>query len=47
MVRFTWRVDDYTYNKVKVMAKHYNKTMKDMLIELVQIGYIVKEKEND
>lgn len=46
MKRFTYRVDDYTYNKIKVMAEFYNKTMTAMITELIQIGYLEKEKLN-
>lgn len=46
MKRFTYRIDEYTYNKVKIMARFYNKTMTAMITELIQIGYLEKEKLN-
>lgn len=40
MKRFTYRVDDFTYNKVKLLTKQYHRTMTSVLTELIQIGYV-------
>ena len=47
MNRLTVRMDDYTYKKIELMAKHYNKTINAIIIELIQNGYLVKENIND
>lgn len=46
MVSRTLRIDEYTYNKIKVMADFYNMSVNSLIIELIQIGYLIKEKEN-
>lgn len=47
MKRLTVRMDDYTYKKIELMAKHYNKTVNAIIIELIQNGYLVKENINE
>lgn len=38
------RVDDYTYEKILTMKKHYSfKTLNDLIVELIQYGYLTKE----
>ena len=45
MKKLTLRIDNYTYEKIKLMSKFYNKSFNSMIIELSQIGYLVKEKD--
>ena len=47
MKRLTVRMDDYTYKKIELMAKHYNKTVNAIIIELIQNVYLLKENKND
>lgn len=47
MKRLTVRMDDYTYKKIELMAKHYSKTVNAIIIELIQNGYLVKENINE
>ena len=44
MKRLTVRMDDYTYKKIELMAKHYNKTVNAIIIELIQTS--IKAIEN-
>ena len=39
MKRLTVRMDDYTYKKIELMAKHYNKTVNAIIIELIQFYF--------
>ena len=39
MKRFTFRLDDFTYEKVKLLSKQYKRSMTSVLKELVQIGF--------
>ncbi|MEG2609898.1 MAG: hypothetical protein RSA91_04410 [Bacilli bacterium] len=39
MKRFTFRLDDFTYNKVKLLSKQYRRSMTSVLKELVQVGF--------
>ncbi len=45
MKRFTFRIDVYTYEKFKIMAKYFGVSLNSMILELSQIGYLVREKE--
>ena len=45
MKRFTLRLDYYTYEKFKMMAKFFNISLNELIIELSQLGYLIKEKE--
>lgn len=45
MKKLTLRIDDYTYEKIKLMAKFYKTSFNAMIIELSQIGYLVKEND--
>lgn len=40
MKRFTYRIDDFTYNKVKLLAEQYHRTIMSVITELIQIGFI-------
>jgi predicted transcriptional regulator len=40
MKRFTYRIDDFTYNKVKLLAEQYHRTITSVITELIQIGFI-------
>ena len=46
MITRTIRIDSYTYDKLKAMSKYYKISINNLLIELIQLGYLVKEKEN-
>lgn len=43
MITRTIRIDEYTYDKLKAMAKFYNVSINNLMIELIQIGYLIKE----
>lgn len=45
MKRFTLRIDQYMYDKLCAMAKYYNIPLNTLIIELAQIGYLVREQE--
>ncbi len=45
MKRFTFRIDIYTYEKFKIMAKYFGISLNSLILELAQIGYLVREKE--
>lgn len=45
MKRFTLRIDQYTYDKLCAMAKYYNVPVNTLIVELAQIGYLVREQE--
>ena len=38
MKRFTFRLDDFTYENVKLLSKQYKRSMTVVLKELVHIG---------
>lgn len=44
MVKRTVRIDNYTYDKLKAMARYYHMSVNSLMLELIQIGYIEKEK---
>lgn len=44
MIRRTIRVNDYLYSKLRVMAKFYNMSINQLMIELMEIGYLEREK---
>ena len=44
MVKRTFRINDYLYTKLRMMAKYYNISINKLMIELIQSGYIEKEK---
>lgn len=46
MITRSIRIDDYTYDKLIAMAKFYNVSINSLMVELIQIGYLTKEKEN-
>ena len=46
MIKRTFRINDYLYSKLKLMAKHYNMSINQLMIELIQIGYLEKEKND-
>lgn len=46
MKRFTLRMDDYVHQKFKLFAKKYHRSLNSTIIELAQIGYIVKERND-
>ena len=47
MIVRTIRIDKYTYNKLKNMAEFYHISINSLMIELMQIGYLIKEKDNN
>lgn len=46
MVRRSFRINDYLYSKLKLMAKYYNMSINQLMIELIQIGYLEREKND-
>ena len=46
MIKRTFRINDYLYSKLKIMAKYYNMSINQLMIELIQIGYLEKEKND-
>lgn len=46
MIKRTFRINDYLYSKLKLMAKYYNMSINQLMIELIQIGYLEKEKND-
>jgi hypothetical protein len=44
MIKRTFRVNDYLYSKLKVMSKFYNMSINQLMIELIEIGYLEREK---
>lgn len=46
MVKRTFRVNNYLYSKLKIMAQHYNMSINQLMIELIEIGYIEREKKD-
>ena len=46
MIRRTIRVNDYLYSKLKVMARFYNMSINQLMIELIELGYIEREKQD-
>ena len=46
MVRRSFRVNDYLYSKLKLMAKYYNMSINQLMIELIEIGYLEREKND-
>ena len=46
MITRSIRIDEYTYEKLKAMAKFYRVSINTLMIELIQIGYLTKEGEN-
>ena len=45
MKKLTLRIDDYLYNELNNMRKLFSMSMNNLLIELVQIGILEKEKQ--
>lgn len=46
MVRRSFRCNDYLYSKLKLMASHYNMSINQLIIELVEIGLLEREKND-
>ena len=46
MIKRTFRVNNYLYSKLKIMAKFYNMSINQLMIELIEIGYIEREKND-
>lgn len=46
MVKRTFRINNYLYSKLKIMAKFYNMSINQLMIELIEIGYIEREKND-
>ena len=46
MIKRTIRVNDYLYSKLRVMSKFYNMSINQLMIELIQMGYIEREKQD-
>lgn len=46
MVKRTFRCNDYLYSKLKLMAKFYNMSINQLIIELIEIGYLEREKQD-
>lgn len=44
MVRRSIRVNDYLYAKLKLMAKYYNMSINQLMIELIEIGFLERGK---
>jgi len=45
MKRLNLRLDQYMFDKLCAMAKYYNVSINTLIIELTQIGYLVREQE--
>lgn len=46
MIKRTIRVNDYLYSKLRVMSKYYNMSINQLMIELMELGYIEREKQD-
>ena len=46
MITRSIRIDEYTYYKLKAIAKFYDISINELMIELIQIGFLTKEEEN-
>ncbi len=46
MIKRTIRVNDYLYSKLRVMSKYYNISINQLMIELMELGYIEREKQD-
>lgn len=46
MVRRSFRINNYLYSKLKLMVKYYNMSINQLMIELIQIGYLEREKND-
>lgn len=46
MIKRTIRVNDYLYSKLRVMSKYYNMSINQLMIELMELGYIEREKHS-
>ena len=46
MITRSIRIDEYTYDKLKAIAKFYHISINELMIELIQIGFLTKEEEN-
>lgn len=44
MITRTIRIDEYTYSKLKIMASYYRVSINCLMVELIQLGYLLKEK---
>ncbi len=44
MIKRTFRCNNYLYSKLKVMAKFYNMSINQLMIELIEIGFLEREK---
>ncbi len=45
MKRLNLRLDQYMFDKLCAMAKYYEVSLNTLIIELAQIGYLVREQE--
>ena len=46
MIKRTFRINNYLYSKLRIMAKFYNMSINQLMIELIEIGYIEREKND-
>ena len=46
MVKRTFRVNNYLYDQIKVMAKFYNMSINQLMIELIEIGLLERQKQD-
>lgn len=46
MRRFEFWLPQELYDRIKLMAKYYNKPVSKIMIELLEIGYIRKYSED-
>ena len=44
MIRRTFRINDHLYTKLRLMAKYENMSINKLMIKLIEIGFIEKEK---
>ncbi len=44
MIKRTIRVNDYLYSKLRIMSRFYNMSINQLMIELIEIGFIEREK---
>lgn len=46
MIKRSFRCNDYLYSKLRIMAKHYNMSINQLIIELIEIGILEREKSD-
>ena len=44
MIKTTIRIDEYTYSKIKLLAKYFHQTINQTMVDLIKTGYCEEEK---